>query len=81
MFENCTFRDNVRIQFRANKVDGLTLKDCRFEASSNAYAHLTVDNGENISVENTTFEGGLAVLREETADDRFWSVHKKGIWD
>ncbi len=81
VFDHCTFRDNVRIQLHANKVDGLTIKDCHFEPSQNAYAHLTVDRGENVSVENTTFDGTLPVFMEESADARFWSVHKKGRWD
>lgn len=80
-FENCTFADNCRIQLHANKVDGLTVKGCTFKDSKNAYAHMTIDNAERVVVEDSTYEGGLAVLREESADARFWSMHKKGRWE
>ena len=80
-FENCTFADNCRIQLHANKVDGLTVKNCTFKGSKNAYAHMTIDNAENVVEEGNTFAGDLAVLREESADARFWSMHKKGRWE
>lgn len=81
LFEHCTFADNYRIQLHANKVQNMTVRDCTFKEAPCAYAHITVDNGENVVLENNGFAGDLPVYQEESADARFWSMYKKGRWE